>query len=66
MIAAHAVDGIHLTLQVDTWPVAVDVALPIGSVANEVLANTLMHAFANREGDNITRKSLVGVPGTEF
>lgn len=63
VMAAHAVEGIHLALQVDTWPVAVDVALPTGLVVNEVLTNALKHAFANREGGNITVRSLVDDTG---
>jgi len=59
VMAAHAVEGIHLNLQVDTWPVAIDVALPTGLVINEVLTNALKHAFANRDGGTITLKSLV-------
>ena len=63
VMTAHAVEGIHLTLQVDTWPVAVDVALPTGLVVNEVLTNALKHAFTGRAGGNITVKSLVDDTG---
>jgi two-component sensor histidine kinase len=63
VMAAHSVEGIHLNLQVDTWPVAVDVALPTGLVVNEVLTNALKHAFTNRAGGNITVKSLVDESG---
>jgi two-component sensor histidine kinase len=51
---AHAVEGIHLDLQVDTWPVALDVAMPTGLVVNELLTNALKHAFENRNGGVIT------------
>ncbi len=40
--------GIHLDLQVDTWPVSVNVAMPAGLVVNELLTNALKHAFAGR------------------
>ena len=63
VMTAHAVEGIHLNLQVDTWPVAIDVALPTGLVVNEVLTNALKHAFTNRDGGTITLKSLVDDTG---
>jgi two-component sensor histidine kinase len=63
VMAAHAVEGIHLNLQVDTWPVAIDVALPTGLVINEVLTNALKHAFAGRDAGTITLKSLVDDTG---
>jgi two-component sensor histidine kinase len=63
VMAAHAVEGIHLNLQVDAWPVAVDVALPTGLVANEVLTNALKHAFPDGQGGTITLKSLVDDTG---
>jgi two-component sensor histidine kinase len=63
VMTAHAVEGIHLNLQVDTWPVAVDVALPTGLVINEVLTNSLKHAFTDRDGGNITLKCLVDETG---
>ncbi|MDB5541047.1 MAG: histidine kinase [Devosia sp.] len=63
VMTAHAVEGIHLNLQVDTWPVAVDVALPTGLVINEVLTNSLKHAFADGDGGTITLKCLVDDSG---
>lgn len=63
VMTAHAGEGIHLNLQVDTWPVAIDVALPTGLVINEVLTNALKHAFTNRDGGTITLKSLVDDTG---
>ena len=47
---AHAVEGIRLDLQVDTWPVSLDVAMPTGLVVNELLTNALKHAFGGRDG----------------
>lgn len=55
--------GIHLNLQVDTWPVSLDVAMPTGLVINEVMTNALKHAFVGREGGTITLKSLVDDTG---
>jgi two-component sensor histidine kinase len=54
VMRAHAVEGIHLNLQVDTWPVSVDVAMPAGLVVNELLTNALKHAFKGRDGGTIT------------
>ena len=59
VMRAHAVEGIHLDLQVDTWPVSVNVAMPAGLVVNELLTNALKHAFAGREGGTITLHSIV-------
>ena len=55
---AHAVEGIRLDLKVDSYPVSVNVALPTGLVANELLTNALKHAFVGREGGTITLHSL--------
>lgn len=63
VMQAHAVEGIHLDLQVDTWPVSVNVAMPAGLVVNELLTNALKHAFAGREGGTITLQSLVDDSG---
>ncbi len=54
VMRAHAVEGIHLTLQVDTWPVSIDVAMPAGLVVNELMTNALKHAFVGRDGGIIT------------
>lgn len=59
VMKAHAVEGIRLDLKVDTWPVSVNVAMPTGLVVNELLTNSLKHAFAGREGGTITLHSLV-------
>lgn len=57
VMRAHAVEGIRLDLKVDTWPVSIDVAMPAGLVANELLTNSLKHAFAGRDGGTITLHS---------
>lgn len=59
VMRAHAVEGIHLDLQVDTWPVSVNVAMPAGLVVNELLTNALKHAFVGRKGGTISLHSLV-------
>lgn len=57
VMRAHAVEGIHLDLQVDTWMVSVDVAMPTGLVVNELLTNSLKHAFQGRDGGTGDRYS---------
>ncbi|MDB5705109.1 MAG: histidine kinase [Sphingomonas bacterium] len=63
VMRAHAVEGIHLDLQVDTWPVSVNVAMPTGLVVNELLTNALKHAFAGRDGGTISLHSIVDETG---
>lgn len=58
VMRAHAVEGIRLNLQVDAYPVSVNVALPTGLVVNELLTNALKHAFVGRDGGTITLHSL--------
>ncbi len=57
VMRAHAVEGIHLDLQVDTWMVSLDVAMPVGLVVNELMTNTLKHAFKGKDGGAITLHS---------
>jgi two-component sensor histidine kinase len=63
VMVAHAVEGIHLDLQVDTWPVSINVAMPTGLVVNELLTNSLKHAFTGRPGGTISLHSLVDERG---
>jgi len=63
VMRAHAVEGIHLDLQIDTWPVSINVAMPAGLVVNELLTNALKHAFKGRDGGTITLHSLVDAQG---
>ena len=63
VIQAHAPEGIRLDLQIDTWPVALDVAMPAGLVVNELLTNSLKHAFPEEGGGIITLHSLVDDTG---
>ncbi|RYF93471.1 MAG: PAS domain-containing protein [Caulobacteraceae bacterium] len=63
VMQAHAVEGIHLNLQVDTWPVSINVAMPTGLVVNELMTNALKHAFEGRPGGTITLQCLVDEVG---
>jgi FixJ family two-component response regulator/two-component sensor histidine kinase len=60
---AHAVEGIRLELKVDAYPVSVNVALPTGLAANELLTNALKHAFAGPDGGTIILHSLADARG---
>lgn len=53
VMRAHALEGIRLDMQVDTWPVSIDVAMPAGLVVNELMTNALKHAFVGRDGGAI-------------
>lgn len=57
VMRAHAVEGVSLDLKVDSYPVSVNVALPIGLVTNELLINSIKHAFVGRAGGTITLRS---------
>ena len=59
VMRAHAVEGIHLNLQVDTWLVSIDVAMPAGLVVNELMTNALKHAFTGRAGGTITLRCAI-------
>lgn len=63
VMLAHASEGIRLDLKVDTWPVSINVAMPTGLVVNELLTNSLKHAFAGRDGGTVTLHSLVDEKG---
>jgi two-component sensor histidine kinase len=58
VLQAHAVEGIRLNLKVDAFPVSVNVAMPAGLVVNELLTNSLKHAFTGRDGGTITLHSV--------
>jgi two-component sensor histidine kinase len=59
VMASHAVEGIRLDLRVDAYPVSINVAMPTGLVVNELLTNSLKHAFRGRDGGTITLHSVV-------
>ena len=65
VMQAHAVEGIRLDLKVDSWPVSINVAMPAGLVVNELLTNSLKHAFTGRKGGTITLHSLVDQEGCQ-
>jgi two-component sensor histidine kinase len=65
VMQAHALEGIRLDLKVDTCPVSINVAMPMGLVVNEVLTNALKHAFVGRAGGTITLHSLIDAEGCE-
>lgn len=60
---AKATEGIHLDLQIDTWPVSINVAMPTGLVVNELLTNALQHAFPGTAGGTIKLRGLVDPEG---
>ena len=53
VMRAHAAEGVRLDMQVDTWRVSIDVAMPAGLVVNELMTNALKHAFVSRPGGTI-------------
>ena len=63
VMSASAPPGIRLDLKVDTWAASIDVAMPTGLVVNELLTNSLKHAFTGREGGTITLRSVVDGAG---
>ena len=50
-------------MQVDSWPVSINIAMPTGLVVNELLTNSLKHAFPGRDGGLIRLHSLVDADG---
>ena len=66
VMASHAVEGIRLDMKVDTYPVSIDVAMPTGLVVNELLTNSLKHAFSGRDGGTITLHSIVMATGVAW
>lgn len=63
VMQAHAKEGIRLDLKVDAWPVSINVAMPTGLVVNELLTNSLKHAFEGRDGGTVFLHSLVDERG---
>lgn len=63
VMQAHATEGIRLDLLVESWPVAINVAMPVGLVVNELLTNALKHAFVGRDGGTIKLHSLIDESG---
>ena len=65
VMRSHAGEGIRLDLKVDAYPVSVNVAMPTGLVVNELLTNSLKHAFAGRDGGTITLHSTADSKGCQ-
>ena len=63
VMRAHSTDGIRLETRLDSWPVSINVAMPTGLVVNELITNTLKHAFVGREGGTISLSSTVDAAG---
>jgi two-component sensor histidine kinase len=63
VMAAHAMEGIRLDMKVDTWPVSVNVDMPVGLVVNELMTNALKHAFIGRDGGEIVLRCVVDHAG---
>jgi PAS domain S-box-containing protein len=63
VMAAHAIEGIRLDMKVDTWPVSVNVAMPVGLVINELMTNALKYAFVGRDGGEIKVRCTVDDEG---
>lgn len=63
VMGAHAIEGIRLDMKVDTWPVSVNVAMPVGLVINELMTNALKYAFKGRDGGEIKVRCTVDEEG---
>jgi len=63
VMRAHSTDGVRLETRVDSWPVSINVAMPTGLVVNELVTNTLKHAFVGRDGGTISLSSIVDESG---
>jgi two-component sensor histidine kinase len=58
VMRAHAVEGIRLDVKVETAPVSINVAMPVGLAVNELLTNAFKYAFRSRDSGVITLKLL--------
>jgi two-component sensor histidine kinase len=63
VMEAHATEGVRLELSVDAWPCSINVAMPAGLVVNELMTNSLKHAFVGRDKGTIAVSSLVDESG---
>ncbi len=63
IMEAHAIEGIRLELKGDAWPCSINVAMPTGLVINELMTNSLKHAFVGRDKGTIAISSLVNDSG---
>jgi two-component sensor histidine kinase len=62
-MAAQASEGVRLNLQVDSWPCSINVAMPTGLVVNELMTNSLKHAFPEGRSGTIKVHALVDETG---
>jgi PAS domain S-box-containing protein len=58
VMRAHSVEGIGLDVKVETAPVSINVAMPVGLAVNELLTNAFKYAFRGRDSGVITLKLL--------
>jgi two-component sensor histidine kinase len=57
VMAAHAVEGIRLELKVESFLLSINVAMPLGLAVNELMTNSLKHAFKGRSRGTILLQS---------
>lgn len=60
VVAANGAEGVHLDLQLDNWPISIDVAMPLGLVVNELMTNSLKHAFESGGRGTISLHATCG------
>lgn len=63
VMASNACDGVSLDMKIDPYPASINVAMPAGLVVNELLTNSLKHAFTGRGGGVITLHSTFDEAG---
>jgi PAS domain S-box-containing protein len=63
VMTSNATEGITLDMKLDSYPLSVNVAMPCGLVVNELLTNSLKHAFVGREGGTIVLRSQLDGDG---
>ena len=52
--ADYKADNVRLNLDFDSAQVSLDVAIPCGLIVNELLSNSMKHAFPNKRGGEIS------------
>jgi PAS domain S-box-containing protein len=57
-VRAHSSSGVTLDLKMGYCPVSINVAMPVGLLLNELLANTFKYAFEGRETGAISLECL--------
>ncbi len=58
VMRAHAVDGIRLDVKVESVPVSINIAMPVGLAVNELLTNAFKYAFEQSESGVISLECL--------